>query len=107
MSQRRRRPRVLRGAPARLALAGALAGALLVGSAVPALAVPAPPPNPSDGQIVNAQLARRAAAAEVGRIAAQVAATETELEKVGVQAEAAGQAYMEAEDQLAQAQQAA
>jgi murein DD-endopeptidase MepM/ murein hydrolase activator NlpD len=106
MSQRRRRSRVLRGAPARLALAGMLAGAVLIGGAVPALAVPAPP-NPSDGQIVNAQLARRAAAAEVGRIAAQVAATETELEKVGVQAEAAGQAYMEAEDQLAQAQQAA
>jgi murein DD-endopeptidase MepM/ murein hydrolase activator NlpD len=102
MSQRRRRFRVLRGA-----LAGTLVGAVLVGTAAPALAVPPPPPNPSDSQLNQAQQDRRAAAAEVGRIAALVAAAEAEMEKVGVQAEAAGAAYLEAEEALTEAQQAA
>jgi murein DD-endopeptidase MepM/ murein hydrolase activator NlpD len=102
MSQRRRPARVLRRA-----LVGAITGAVLVVTAAPALAVPPPPPNPSDGQIVDAQLARRAAAAEVGRIAALVAAAEAELEKVGVQAEAAGAAYLEAEEALTLAQEEA
>jgi murein DD-endopeptidase MepM/ murein hydrolase activator NlpD len=102
MSQRRRRFRVLR-----VALAGTLAGAVLVGTAAPALAVPPPPPNPSDSQLTQAQQDRRAAAAEVGRIAALVAAAEAEMEKVGVQAEAAGAAYLEAEEALTEAQQAA
>src|SRR4051812_15942267 len=71
-------------------------GILLAGSVAPAAAAPPPPPNPSDAQLNNAAAARKAAAAEVGRIAGLVAASEAELEKVGVQAEAAGAAYLEA-----------
>ncbi|WP_246065687.1 M23 family metallopeptidase [Geodermatophilus aquaeductus] len=91
----------------RAALAGLLAGAVLLGSAGPALAVPEPPPNPTDGQIADAQAAQEAAAAEVGRLAAEVAAAETELERLGLQAEAAGAAYLAAEEALLQAQAAA
>jgi murein DD-endopeptidase MepM/ murein hydrolase activator NlpD len=91
----------------RAVLAGLLTGAVLLGTAGPALAVPEPPPNPSDGQIADAQAAQEAAAAEVGRLAAEVAAAETELERLGVQAEAAGTAYLAAEEALALAQAAA
>ncbi|SEP02600.1 M23 family metallopeptidase [Trujillonella endophytica] len=95
-----RRPRSLR-----MVLAGLLAGAALIGSATPALAVPAPPANPSDGQIDAARAAQDAAAAEVGRIAALVAGAEAELERLSLQAEAAGAAYLAAEEarQIAQA----
>src|SRR5829696_2100323 len=71
----------------------ALTGAVLVGAATPAVAAPPPPPNPTDGQIGAAQSEQDAAAAEVGRIAGLVAAAESELERDGVQAEAAGTAY--------------
>jgi murein DD-endopeptidase MepM/ murein hydrolase activator NlpD len=90
--------------PLRTALVGVLAGAALVASAAPALAVPPPPPNPTDSQIGTARSEQEAAAAEVGRIAGLVAAAEAELERVGVQAEAAGTAYMLAEEALLQAQ---
>ncbi|MGY1740784.1 MULTISPECIES: M23 family metallopeptidase [unclassified Blastococcus] len=95
----RRRPHGLR-----LALAGVLAGVALVGSAVPALAVPV---NPTDGQIAAAQAAQDAAAAEVGRIAALVAGAEAELERLTVLAEAAGAEYLAAEEALQLAQAAA
>ncbi|SFT61207.1 Murein DD-endopeptidase MepM and murein hydrolase activator NlpD, contain LysM domain [Geodermatophilus amargosae] len=91
----------------RAALAGLLTGAVLLGTAGPALAVPEPPPNPSDGQIADAQAAQEAAAAEVGRLAAEVAAAEIELERLGLQAEAAGTAFLAAEEALALAQAAA
>ncbi|NEM08615.1 M23 family metallopeptidase [Geodermatophilus normandii] len=91
----------------RAALAGLLTGAVLLGTAGPALAVPEPPPNPSDGQIADAQAAQEAAAAEVGRLAAEVAAAETELERLGLQAEAAGTAFLAAEEALTLAQAAA
>ncbi|HEX8581297.1 MAG TPA: hypothetical protein VF640_03165, partial [Acidimicrobiales bacterium] len=91
----------------RAVLAGLLTGAVLLGAAGPALAVPEPPPNPTDGQIADAQAAQEAAAAEVGRLAAEVAAAETELERLGLQAEAAGAAYLAAEEALLQAQAAA
>ena len=92
------RPRAARCGPL---LVGVLAGAVLVGTAAPALAVPPPPPNPTDGQLGAAQSEQDAAAAEVGRIAGLVAAAEAELERVGVQAEAAGTAYLAAEEALA------
>jgi murein DD-endopeptidase MepM/ murein hydrolase activator NlpD len=98
------------GRPARslrLALVGIVTGAALLGSALPAVAVPAPPPNPSDSQLGAARAEQEAAAAEIGRIAGLVASAEAELERVGVLAEAAGTAYMIAEEQLAAAQQAA
>jgi murein DD-endopeptidase MepM/ murein hydrolase activator NlpD len=94
------------GRPARAlraALVGLLAGAVMVTTAVPALAAP-PPPNPSDSQIGAAKSEQDAAAAEVGRIAGLVATAEAELEKVGVQAEAAGTAYEAAKEALQQAQ---
>jgi murein DD-endopeptidase MepM/ murein hydrolase activator NlpD len=88
----------------RTTLVTVVAGAVLVATAAPALAVPPPPPNPTDGQINSAQTEQQAAAAEVGRIAALVAAAEAELERVGIQAEAAGTAYLIAEEALQQAQ---
>ncbi len=97
-----RRPRGLR-----LALAGLLASAALIGSAGPALAVPAPPPNPTDGQISDARAAQDAAAAEVGRIAALVAGAEAELDRLTVLAEAAGTDYLVAEEAAMAAQAAA
>ena len=91
----------------RVALAGLLTGAVLVGGASPALAVPAPPPNPTDGQLADARAAQDAAAAEVGRLQAEVALAQTELDRLAVQAEAAGVAYEAAEEALALAQAAA
>ncbi|WP_409328542.1 M23 family metallopeptidase [Trujillonella humicola] len=97
-----RRPRGLRSA-----LVALVTGAALLGAAAPAVAVPAPPANPSDGQLADARAAQDAAAAEVGRIAALVAGAESELERMNVQAEAAGTAYMAAEEALQLAQAAA
>ncbi|MGY1713116.1 M23 family metallopeptidase [Geodermatophilus sp. SYSU D01106] len=91
----------------RVALAGLLTGAVLVGGAGPALAVPAPPPNPTDGQLADARATQEAAAAEVGRLQAEVALAQTELDRLAVQAEAAGVAYEAAEEALALAQAAA
>ncbi|TFV67244.1 UNVERIFIED_ORG: M23 family metallopeptidase [Bacillus sp. AZ43] len=90
--------------PARTLLVAVVTGAALLGSAAPALAVPPPPPNPTDGQIGAAQAEQAAAAAEVGRIAGLVASAEAELERVGVLAEAAGTAYLMAEEALLEAQ---
>ncbi|MGY1660780.1 M23 family metallopeptidase [Geodermatophilus sp. SYSU D00705] len=96
-----------RAGAVRALLAGAVTGVVLVGTAAPAGAVPAPPPNPTDTEIGQAQSAQDAAAAEVGRIAALVAEAEGQLERYAVQAEAAGAAYLAAEEALAQAQEAA
>lgn len=104
---RARRPVAGRRASlARNALVAVVTGVVLIGTAGPASAVPAPP-NPTDDQLGAAQAEQDAAAAEVGRIAALVAGAEAELEKVGVLAEAAGTAYMLAEDALLQAQEVA
>jgi murein DD-endopeptidase MepM/ murein hydrolase activator NlpD len=105
MSYRRATART--GRPLRSVLVGVVAAAVLVGAGTPALAVPPPPPNPTDSQLGSAKAQQDAAAAEVGRIAGLVAAAETDLERVGVQAEAAGTAYMAAEDALQKAQAAA
>ena len=88
----------------RTALVGVVAGAALIGGGMPAYAAPPPPPNPTDGQIGAAQAEREAAAAEVGRIRGLVASAESDLERVGVQAEAAGTAYEAAEEALQEAQ---
>jgi murein DD-endopeptidase MepM/ murein hydrolase activator NlpD len=94
-----------RGArPVRAALVAIVAGVMVLGAAAPAFAVPAPPPNPTDGQIGEARAQQDAAAAEVGRIAALLASAEAELERVGHLAEAAGTAYLQAEEALLQAQ---
>ncbi len=91
----------------RTVLVAVLTGAALLASAGPAAAVPAPPPNPTDSELGAARGEQEAAAAEVGRIAGLVATAEAELERVGVLAEAAGTAYLMAEDALVQAQEAA
>ena len=91
------------GRPLRALFASAVTAVVLVGTAAPALAAP-PPPNPTDGQIGAAQSEQDAAAAEVGRIAGLVATAESELERVGVQAEAAGTAYEAAQEALQMAQ---
>ncbi len=93
--------------PLRTVLVGVVAGAALVGTSTPAFAVPPPPPNPTDGQLGAAASEQEAAAAEVGRISGLVAAAEAELERVGIQAEAAGTAYLIAEEALLTAQAAA
>ncbi|MCF6509912.1 M23 family metallopeptidase [Blastococcus sp. MG754426] len=97
-----RSPRTLR-----TALVGVVAGVALVLTAAPAVAVPAPPPNPTDGQLGAARSQQEAAAAEVGRIRALVATAEADLERVGVLAEAAGTAYEAAVEELQLAQEAA
>src|SRR5688500_9551368 len=97
-----RRPRGRR--PLRTALVVVVASAGLVGTAAPAFAVPPPPPNPTDAELGAAQSEQAAAAAEVGRISGLVAAAEGELERVGIQAEAAGTAYLIAEEALLTAQ---
>jgi murein DD-endopeptidase MepM/ murein hydrolase activator NlpD len=104
-----RRPTDPRSARSRLpsrlvagAAAALLTGALvLTGGGV----AHAAPENPTDEQITDAQAAQGAAAAEVGRIAGLVAAAEAQLEEVQVRAEAAGTAYLMAEEarQVAQA----
>ena len=65
----------------------------------------AQPVNPSDEQLGGAQAAQDAAAAEVARITGLVADAEARLEQVQFQAEAAGTAYLAAEEarQLAEA----
>jgi murein DD-endopeptidase MepM/ murein hydrolase activator NlpD len=106
MSQRR--PTAGRSAcRIRTALVSALVGAVLVGTATPAVALPPPPPNPTDSELGSAREQQDAAAAEVGRILGLAAAAEAELEKVGVLAEAAGTAYFAAEEALQIAQAAA
>jgi murein DD-endopeptidase MepM/ murein hydrolase activator NlpD len=100
-----RRP--IAGRPMRTALVGVLLGAALLGSASPAYAVPPPPPNPTDSELGSAQAQQEAAAAEVGRIHGLVAAAEAELQRAGDLAEAAGTAYMAAEEALQLAQTAA
>jgi murein DD-endopeptidase MepM/ murein hydrolase activator NlpD len=99
--------RAQRTRPLRTALIAVVAGAALVTTAAPALAVPASPPNPSDGQIGAAQTEQQAAAAEVGRIAALVASAAADLERVGIQAEAAGTAYEIAQESFLLAQEQA
>ncbi len=96
-----------RARTARTVIVAVLAAVTLLGSAAPAAAVPPPPPNPSDDQLGSARAEQDAAAAEVGRIAGLVATAEAELERVGVLAEAAGTAYLMAEEALVQAQEAA
>ena len=101
-ARRPRRPRPARSL--RSGLVAVLAGAALVATAAPALAVPPPPPNPTDGEIGAARSQQDAAAAEVGRIAGLVTAAEAELERLGIQAEAAGTAYEVADEALRAAQ---
>ena len=67
----------------------------------------AAPANPSDGDIASARSLQEAAAAEVGRIAAQVASAESELQRASLVSEAANDAYRVAEGQLQEAEQAA
>ena len=88
----------------RTVLVGVLAGAALVATSTPAFAAPPPPPNPTDSELGAARSEQEAAAAEVGRISGLVAAAEAELERVGIEAEAAGTAYLIAEEALLTAQ---
>jgi murein DD-endopeptidase MepM/ murein hydrolase activator NlpD len=85
-------------------LAALLTGAFLVAGAAPASADPV---NPSDGELDQAATTQQAAAAEVERIAALVTAAEEQLEQVQFQAEAAGTAYLAAEEERELAEAAA
>ncbi|SDY49296.1 Murein DD-endopeptidase MepM and murein hydrolase activator NlpD, contain LysM domain [Modestobacter sp. DSM 44400] len=96
---RRRTSRAVAGV-----LAAVVAGAVLAAGVSPAAA---DPENPTDGELVDAATQQQAAAAEVGRIAALVADAESRLEQVQVQAEAAGTAYLAAEEERQLAEEAA
>lgn len=87
-------------------LLSALLWTLLV-TATPAYAVPPAPPNPSDDQINAASTAQQAAAAEVGRISGELAAAESELQRLSIVSEAATYEYLAAEGRLIAAQEAA
>ncbi len=100
----RRSLRTLAGALATVLTGAVLTGAVLTAGAGPAAADPA---NPSDGELADAAQQQQAAAAEVGRIAALVADAESRLEQVQVQAEAAGTAYLAAEEERQLAEDAA
>jgi murein DD-endopeptidase MepM/ murein hydrolase activator NlpD len=104
MSQRRTPVRPSTGLVRRV-LVALVTGAVVAGTAAPAAAVP--PTNPSDEQLDSARSAKEQAAGEVGRITALVADAEAELQRLSYLAEAAGAAYMAAEEALAQAQEAA
>ncbi|WP_104526486.1 M23 family metallopeptidase [Blastococcus atacamensis] len=69
--------------------------------------MPPPPPNPTDGQLGAARTSQDAAAAEVGRLSGLLAAAEAEVERYGLQAEAAGVAYEAALEAFQMAQAAA
>jgi murein DD-endopeptidase MepM/ murein hydrolase activator NlpD len=85
-------------------LATLLAGAVLTVN--PAVAS-AEPVNPTDGELDQAAATQQAAEAEVARIAGLVAEAEAQLEQVQVQAEAAGTAYLAAEEERQVAEEAA
>jgi murein DD-endopeptidase MepM/ murein hydrolase activator NlpD len=105
MSQRHPSVRPARRRSARRVLVALMAGAVVACTAGPAVATP--PPNPTDDQIDSARSAKDGAAAEVGRITALVADAEAELQRLSYQAEAAGAAYLQAEEALRAAQEAA
>ncbi|MFQ1002003.1 peptidoglycan DD-metalloendopeptidase family protein [Modestobacter sp. SSW1-42] len=86
-------------------VSGGLAAALALTTVLTAGTAWAEPVNPSDEQLDGAQAAQAAAVAEVDRITALVADAQARLEQVQVQAEAAGTAYLAAEEarQLAEA----
>ncbi|MCO7220424.1 peptidoglycan DD-metalloendopeptidase family protein [Klenkia sp. PcliD-1-E] len=72
-----------------------------------ALPAQAAPVNPSDADLTAARSAQDQAAAEVGRLTAMVATAESQLQQANVVAEAAADAQLVAEAELASAQQAA
>ncbi len=92
----RSRPTGVRGAVV-LAVLSLLAALALV---LPTQAYAAPPPNPSDEQIAQAESAQSAAAEEVGRLSALVSQAETELRALATEAEIATEAHHLAEEQL-------
>ena len=101
----RRLPRAHRWLARRVS--GGLVAAVVLTAALGAGAGPAlaDPVNPSDEQLDGAQAAQDAAAAEVARITGLVADAAARLEQVQFQSEAAGTAYLAAEEarQLAEA----
>ena len=98
-----RRPARRSGALA-VSLGALLTAAVLAAGAAPAVADPV---NPSDSELAAAETAKQQAAAEQARIAGLVSAAQGELEKLQLQAEAAGAAYDEAEEARRQADAAA
>ncbi len=84
----------------------AVSAALLVNPATTA-ADPAPPPNPSDGQIHNAQQAKDNLANQIGQLSGQIAALQSQIRMLNGNAELAEQRLALAVQQLQEAQAAA
>jgi cell wall-associated NlpC family hydrolase len=102
---RRRRARAL------LLLFLVAALAIGLGSAVGPVAHAAvdgkPPPNPSNGQLSNAQQEKERLANEVGRLGAEVVRMQTQINQLKANAELAEQKYADALDKLQKAKAAA
>ncbi|MBA2552438.1 MAG: M23 family peptidase, partial [Geodermatophilaceae bacterium] len=69
----------------------------------PVTAIAAPPPNPTDTEVSQAQAAEDAAAAEVGRLAAMVTQAQSDLAALHTAAEIAIEAHHQADEELAAA----
>jgi len=78
-----------------LRLTGAAVGAVLTMTllAGPVTAAPTPPPNPTDGQISQAQQAKNSMAASVGRLSALVAQAQSQLDALTARAALAEQKF--------------
>ncbi len=65
-----------------IAMSMTLAGAVWISTALPAGALPPPPPNPSDGQIQASQDQAKQTSAEVGRLSGVVANTQAKIQQM-------------------------
>ena len=88
----------------RSAIAGLLAGLLLIGTAIPAGALPPEPVNPSDDEIAQGQANADAAAAEVGRLSGLVTTTEGQIQRLQSDMELKAELSMKAKIDLQLAQ---
>lgn len=93
-----------RGAPVRAALLSVTAAVAATLLTPAAHADPLPPPNPSDSQIQQGQSQAQAASAEVGRLSAQVTATQATIQQLQDATELKAELAMKAQVDLQMAQ---
>lgn len=95
----------------RLVLGATAAVAVLCTAVLPVAAAPKPPPNPTDGQLAQASIAKSMLAHTVGVLSAQIVTAQAQLHALSAQAELAEQKFAlavsklnAAKEQAAQAQ---